>query len=37
HSLGYVGEIDKEELQRFGNPKFQGGDIIGKAGLEKYQ
>lgn len=36
HSLGYVGEIDKEELRRFGNPKFQGGDIIGKAGLEKY-
>jgi penicillin-binding protein 2 len=36
HSMGYVGEIDKEELQQFGNPKFQGGDIIGKAGLEKY-
>jgi penicillin-binding protein 2 len=36
HSLGYVGEIDKEELQQYGNPKFQGGDIIGKAGLEKY-
>ncbi len=36
HSLGYVGEIDKEELQQFGNPKFQAGDIIGKAGLEKY-
>lgn len=36
HSLGYVGEIDKEELQQFGNPKFQGGDIIGKAGLEKF-
>ena len=36
HSLGYVGEIDKEELQQFGNPKLQGGDIIGKAGLEKY-
>lgn len=36
HCLGYVGEIDKEELQRLGNPKFQGGDIIGKAGLEKY-
>ena len=36
HSLGYVGEIDKEELEQFGNPKFQGGDIIGKAGLEKY-
>jgi len=36
HSLGYVGEINKEELQQFGNPKFQGGDIIGKAGLEKY-
>lgn len=36
HCLGYVGEIDKEELQRLGNPKFRGGDIIGKAGLEKY-
>ena len=36
HSLGYVGEIDKEELQKLGNPKFQGGDIIGKTGLEKY-
>ena len=36
HSLGYVGEIDREELQRLGNPKFQGGDIIGKTGLEKY-
>jgi len=36
HSLGYVGEIDKEELERFGYPKFKGGDIIGKTGLEKY-
>ena len=36
HSLGYVGEINKEELQQYGNPKYQGGDIIGKAGLEKY-
>ncbi|MCK4309340.1 MAG: penicillin-binding protein 2, partial [Candidatus Atribacteria bacterium] len=36
HSLGHVGEIDKEELQRLDNPKFQGGDIIGKTGLEKY-
>jgi len=36
HSLGYVGEINKEELQQYGNPKFQGGDILGKAGLEKY-
>ncbi|NCO23667.1 MAG: penicillin-binding protein 2 [Candidatus Infernicultor aquiphilus] len=36
HSLGYVGEINKEELQQLGNSKFQGGDIIGKSGLEKY-
>ena len=36
HSLGYVGEINKEELQQYDNPKFQGGDILGKAGLEKY-
>jgi len=36
NTLGYVGEINKEELQRWNNPQFQGGDIIGKAGLEKY-
>ncbi len=36
HSLGYVGEIDQEELQKLGNPQLQGGDIVGKAGLEKY-
>ena len=36
HSLGYVGEIDKEELQQYNNSKLQGGDILGKAGLEKY-
>ncbi|MEA1939411.1 MAG: penicillin-binding transpeptidase domain-containing protein, partial [Candidatus Caldatribacteriota bacterium] len=36
HSLGYVGEINKEELQESKNQEFQGGDIIGKAGLEKY-
>jgi penicillin-binding protein 2 len=36
HTLGYVGEINKEELQQRDNPKFLGGDIIGKTGLEKY-
>ena len=36
HSLGYVGEINKEELQDMNAQDFQGGDIIGKAGLEKY-
>jgi len=36
HSLGYVGEINKEELQQRDNPKFLGGDIIGRSGLEKY-
>ncbi|GAB4115884.1 MAG: penicillin-binding protein 2 [Candidatus Caldatribacteriota bacterium] len=34
--LGYVGEINKEELERSKNSSLQGGDIIGKAGLEKY-
>ena len=36
HSLGYVGEINKEELEQVTVSDFQGGDIIGKAGLEKY-
>jgi len=36
HSLGYVGEINKEELQQMNTMDFQGGDIIGKTGLEKY-
>jgi len=36
HSLGYVGEINREELERVNASEFQGGDIIGKAGLEKY-
>jgi len=36
HSLGYVGEINKEELIEMNAQDFQGGDIIGKTGLEKY-
>jgi len=36
HSLGYVGEINKEELQQMNSYNFQGGDIIGKSGLEKF-
>ena len=36
HSLGYVGEINQEELQESNSQEFKGGDIIGKSGLEKY-
>ena len=34
--LGYVGEIDKQELEKSKDSSLQGGDIIGKTGLEKY-
>jgi penicillin-binding protein 2 len=32
--LGYVGEIDAQELERFG-PGYAGGDRIGKTGIER--
>ncbi|MBI5078599.1 penicillin-binding protein 2 [Candidatus Saganbacteria bacterium] len=35
HLLGYVGEIESEELRRLKNKGYRLGDIIGKDGLEK--
>lgn len=34
HVIGYVGEVSKEEMNKF---KLDFGDIIGKSGIEKYQ
>lgn len=34
HLLGYVGEIDAQELERLG-PSYAGGDRIGKTGIER--
>lgn len=33
--IGYVGDITKDELKLLYNQGYQGGDVIGKAGVEK--
>ena len=35
HVIGYLGEINKDELDSMDNTKYRGGDLIGKAGLER--
>jgi len=35
HLIGYLGEINKEELQQQSQAEYEGGDQIGKQGLEK--
>ncbi|MCG0238995.1 MAG: penicillin-binding protein 2 [Firmicutes bacterium] len=36
HVIGYVGEITREELEALAGQGYRGGDVIGKAGLERY-
>lgn len=35
HLIGYMGEINKEELDKADQTLFRGGDLIGKMGLER--
>jgi penicillin-binding protein 2 len=35
HMIGYLGEINKEELAESDGENYQGGDQIGKSGFEK--
>ncbi|MEN8135052.1 MAG: penicillin-binding protein 2 [Thermodesulfobacteriota bacterium] len=35
HLVGYLGEINKNELQRSRQGEYEGGDRVGKQGLEK--
>ena len=35
HLIGYLGEISKDELDRMDRSRYHGGDLIGKAGLER--
>lgn len=35
HVLGYIGQISKEELTNQKNQQYNGGDIVGKSGLEQ--
>jgi len=35
HLIGYLGQINKEELENLKSSKYQGGDLIGKMGIEK--
>ncbi|MBU0483971.1 MAG: penicillin-binding protein 2 [Proteobacteria bacterium] len=37
HLIGYLGEINKEELQESKGGIYQGGDQLGKMGIEKLQ
>jgi len=34
HVVGYTGSINKDELKKYGGEGYQGGDEIGKAGVE---
>ncbi|NLO56829.1 MAG: penicillin-binding protein 2 [Thermovirga sp.] len=36
HVLGYVGEVTREELQRYAPDDYRGGDFVGKGGIEEY-
>ncbi len=36
HLLGYVGRIDKKDLERIDNEEYRGSTHIGKSGIEKY-
>ena len=35
HLIGYLGEISKKELANMDRDRYRGGDLIGKAGLER--
>ncbi len=35
HLIGYLGEINRDELDRMDKTRYRGGDLIGKAGLER--
>ncbi len=37
HVLGYVGEVNTEELERSGSGRLAMGDIVGKYGLERLE
>ncbi|MCH8285411.1 penicillin-binding protein 2 [candidate division KSB1 bacterium] len=36
HFLGYIKEIDEDEIERSVNNFYKSGDLVGKQGLEKY-
>ncbi len=34
HLLGYIGEVDEDDLKRLEGPRYSAGDMIGKYGIE---
>lgn len=36
HVLGYVGEVTREELERYSPGDYRGGDYVGKGGVEEF-
>jgi penicillin-binding protein 2 len=35
HLIGYLGEVNQDELERLTEQNYRGGDLIGKMGIEK--
>lgn len=35
HLIGYLGEVNRDELARMDRTRYRGGDLIGKTGLER--
>jgi penicillin-binding protein 2 len=35
HIIGYLGEINQEELDKLADQNYRGGDLVGKMGIEK--
>lgn len=35
HVLGFLGEVDKDDLEKEGNEEYASGDYIGRSGLER--
>lgn len=36
HVLGYVGEITRQELEKYSKEDYRGGDFVGKSGVEEF-
>lgn len=36
HVLGYVGEITRQELEKYSEGDYRGGDFVGKSGVEEF-
>jgi penicillin-binding protein 2 len=35
HLIGYLGEVNQDELEKMSDQNYRGGDLVGKMGIEK--